>query len=356
MPAQKTKSALMAKYGAKLDSAVKTHAGDETKTRGFTSLPGGIRNGIAKLTECGFAQVAAGKTNAGEYYFRAAGVVVEPEQVTTKDGPVKVKGLQTSTLEMVCDTKTQKGKVTTIEEHVVNILNTMRLLAGDEFTADADGSKLEDLAAALEATNVKDGGLYFNFTTSESAGDPTEGYLPRVWENWGKGIPDYVPSANGDGVQDNSGDGSTGGPNATAQATDEPDLDALAEAADGEDEDARVSLQEIAKAAGIDEEALTAADNWAAVVELIKGATVDNTSATEPAEFVPKKGQIYNYKVIDAKTGKPAKDVKTKKEKKPVEVEVKAVNAAKKTVDLVNNSDKTTVYKDVPYDALESGE
>ena len=127
MPAQVTKSALAAKLGARGDKAIKEHRGDAT-TYGLQRLPGGISNGVARLTDCKFDTVGEGKRNAGEFYFRAAGVVLEP---STNDKGVPVRGLQTSIMEMLCDTTTADGKKTTMEDHVANILNELRKLGGD---------------------------------------------------------------------------------------------------------------------------------------------------------------------------------------------------------------------------------
>ncbi len=69
MPPVKGTSKLAAKYGAKLDQAVKAHAQDETDY-GFIRLPPGIVNGIAQLTKCYFDEYKTGK-NKGEMYFRA---------------------------------------------------------------------------------------------------------------------------------------------------------------------------------------------------------------------------------------------------------------------------------------------
>ena len=60
MPANTGQSGLMGKLGAQLNSAVTEHANDELTLSGFADLPPNV-NGVAKLTECKFKQVADGK-------------------------------------------------------------------------------------------------------------------------------------------------------------------------------------------------------------------------------------------------------------------------------------------------------
>lgn len=187
-----TKSMLAQKYGAKADKAVQQHAEDETRT-GFQKLPGGILGGIAQLVVCKFDQYKTGDYT-GDYYFRCAGVVIQPHTVQTKDGPMMVAGLQTSIMVPVCNTKNKAGDVTTQEENLSSILNHMRMLGGDEYTKGAGIDDLEALAAGLEATKDSDHPIYFKFSTS--LGEATKQYPnPRVFENWHgtKGLEDYTP-------------------------------------------------------------------------------------------------------------------------------------------------------------------
>ncbi len=198
MPAQTGKgSGLAARYGNKLDQAVQQHAADETNY-GIIRLPGGINPGIAQLEQCYFAQYKSGD-HEGEYYFRAMGTVISPESVTTRDGLCPVKGMQTSIMHPVCDTRNQAGDVTTQEEHIQDILMEMRRLAGEQYTVGATGRDLEALAAGIQEAHP-----YFWFSTSLGKASP-QYPTPKVFENWHgiKGLESYVePDPNGGQVDD----------------------------------------------------------------------------------------------------------------------------------------------------------
>lgn len=363
MPAQHGKSPILAKYGAKLQEAVAKHAKDKTDY-GFQRLPGGIIGGVAKLTECGFAQykpgsnmkTAEGKSAVGEWYWFARGVVVEPNSVTNKDGTIPVRGLQTGIMEPLCATKNAKNEVTTTEEHVATILNEMRKLAGEDFVD--EGTPLESLCEQLAAA-----GIYFRFSTSQA--DPTPQYPnPRVFENWNgaKGMGDYVPPSEVS-VHDAtapSANGAAHAPEAKAAAVDdEPDLDALADAASNQYQEAIDKLSELGRAAGLSDADMEAADTFAAVVEMIRaagevatGSDEEGASATdEPAD--PVKGEVWKYQPLDPKTKKPLTDPKTKKPRKAVEVEVVAVDAKTRTCTVKDLTTKA-VTKGVSFDALEA--
>lgn len=393
MAKQVVKSGLAAKYGSKLDTAVKTHAEDET-TYGQMDLPGGIKGGIAQLTKCYFDQYKTGDYK-GEYYFRAQGIVIEPK---SHEG-LPIAGLMTSYMEPVCDTinKTKK-ETTTQEEHIDRILNEMRKLGAE--TKGASGSDLESLAAGLEQSKP-----YFRFETSVGAATP-QFPNPRVFHNWygSKGLEDYVPDE-APAVEDNTA--ASGGDEppteSPAAAQSEEDWDALAASADGGDAEAQQTLEALAIAAGVDPSVI---DDWAGVVAAMRegapgeveggseeavdwvalgeeGDTDDGQEARDklqeaataagldpdsypswaelgaalaegspedaPAEeeIAPEVGNIFFYKPVDPKTKKPAK--------KAIECEVKAVFAAAKKVNLLNLDDKKTSYKSIPWSELEQG-
>lgn len=366
MPAQTKQSGLLAKYGSKLDAAVKTHAADETNF-GIVNLPPGIPNGIAKLTKCHFAQYKTGK-NEGEYYFRAEGVVVEPTSVEVDGRPFTVAGLHTSVMIPVCDTTSQAGKTTTTEEYVARILNEMRKLGAE--TAGAGAAQLEQIAAALQ-----EAGPYFNFSTSVRKA-MQEGQADGVWENWNgrRGLDDYAPPEDG-GVQDASpmadrtpesanvaakvigngksatipGKGKGGGATGakvedtyTDADTGGDDIDDLIAQAEGGDTDAQDTLRERAKANGYTDEDVDATKTWDELKPMLAGPKEADAGAAADDEFKPEKGNVFFYGV---------RDVKTKKTKK-VECEVQSVNADTETVVLRNMTDKKTLYKDVPWAEL----
>lgn len=356
MPPTKTQSKLMAKYGNKIAVAAAKHANDEIDW-GFQRLPGGIANGIAKLKECGFGVVAAGKTNAGEYFFRAMGVVVSPKEF---------EGAQTSILEMVCDTKNGKGEVTTTEVHVARIQNEMKKLAGP----DLDVSDLEAAAELLAAA-----GPYFKFSTS--LGTATQQYpTPRVFENWHgtKGLEDYVPDTDA-GVVDNTakaptsnGKPATKPPAKAAAKAPEPEpepegeflgdmsVESLLEMAGGDGEHAEPAqqrLKELAIAAGHSEEDVDAAEDWDAVASMVDNPPAEEEEVAEEVaeeveeEWSPAKGETYKFKPVDPKT---------KKRGKAIEVQITAVDAKTQTVTMVDSDTKRKTFKGVKWTDLESAD
>jgi hypothetical protein len=94
------------------------------------------------------------------------------------------------------------------------------------------------------------------------------------------------------------------------------------------------------------------AENWAAVVELIRAGGKEDTESEEPAEepeeapWEPVKEEVYHFRPIDPKSKKPVK--------KPVEVEIVSVDKKTKTVALKSLDDPKRTWKGVKWDALES--
>lgn len=352
MPANRVQSGLVAKYGKKIGDAVKTHANDEIDY-GFQRLPAGITNGVAKLTKAYFAEYKNG-TNKGEFYFRAEGVVVEPESVMVNGTPMAVQGLTTSIMEPVCTTTTQANKVTTQDEHIASVMNEMKKLGGQFQGGGAE--ELEAMAAALA-----EAGPYFRFSTSPRAPRPGSNDPPGVWENWYgiKGLENYEPPQAGGAVRDNTGGGraaSINGKHATA-AEPEPadeyredgDIDSLAERAAADDKEAQVQLKEHAVNAGWDADEVDNADSWDDVLNMVKNPKEGGgEEAEEPQEEQIKVGDVYKYR--PAVKGPGGKETKAKK---AVEAKVTAINAKAGTVDLKNLTDGKSIYKAVPVGELE---
>ena len=124
-------------------------------------------------------------------------------------------------------------------------------------------------------------------------------------------------------------------------------------------------LQTLALEAGFTKEKIDEADNWSALASMIieAGSSSPNEEGEEtPAEeeeageteetseeWEPAKEEVYKYSTT-------AKGPNGKPMKKKVEVEVTAVNKAKRLVTLKSLADGKTVYKDVSWDALEANE
>jgi hypothetical protein len=153
-------------------------------------------------------------------------------------------------------------------------------------------------------------------------------------------VPDgYVPpSARGEtpGVTDRSDQPNGQQEQAAPPSADDIDLDALAAAADAGDEEAREQIHEVARNLDInvDDEAVggpyVAAANFAEAVAFVKAVqagelAADGTDPNAPAEPVgPAVGDTAKYRLRDAK-GNPLKDVKTKKERPAIDVEITAM-------------------------------
>jgi hypothetical protein len=133
------------------------------------------------------------------------------------------------------------------------------------------------------------------------------------------------------------------------------DLDSLAERADAgaaagtPDDDAEQALTDAALRAGLDNDVVTNAPSWAALVEMIRGG-VPAADAAQPAdepqedgEWQPAVGEVHLYAPVNPRTRQPGK---------PVECDVTAVDEASQTCDLLNLVDRKTTYKKVPWAAL----
>lgn len=329
MAGQVVKSVLAAKLGSKAAAAVKKHKNDETKLPGGGSLPDGIENGIAQLTECKVDVYKEGQQK-GQPYFYAAGIVVAPEE----HGGIPIKGLRTSIMEPLCDTPGRKRA--TFDDHMAECLNQLRLL-GYDTTQMESGEDFEAACAALKEIQP-----HFRFRTwkgkKETTG-PYAGREPRVNEVWmgqveyggdGTTADDATTDATaGDDavVDDTPADNDSAQGEANAAGDDSgPDLDALVAKAEKKDKTARQELTDLALAAGVDQDAIDNAEDWAAVAAMIReggsGATAEEPKAEE---FVPEVGSVYYYTQTDPKTGKPLTDPKTKKPKR-IEVEVTKVD------------------------------
>lgn len=327
-----------------LGQSLKNHAKDET-TYGmdFVDLPGGIRGGIAKLSDAKIGIYQKGD-NKGEQFVYLGGVVVQPKTAVNtvkiwKDGGVvilsseeiEIEGQRTSLMLPLCDTTKVDGTVIESDEHIKDALNELRKLGGEECTEGLDTEEgLADLLKVLVAS-----GIHFKFGTSSSAPTPTYPE-PRVWENW-HGATDYEPEED-DGMSDATGSDEPEPKNNDA-GDDIPFEDeaneVLADKADGGDEEAAEVLAARARDAGIDPDEPA---NWAKVAEAIAEAAEEKPEPEDdPGNFEPVKGETYLYK--------------PPRKRNPVKCEVTAVFAKKETCNL-RNLDTKQSYKSVSWDNL----
>jgi hypothetical protein len=337
--AKKQRSGLAAKLG---DEARRRWDEKKAEAAAFGAggdLPAGIEGGIAQLVECKFSQYEKGD-NEGEYFFYAAGIVLEPQEV----GNVRVAGLRTSIMEPMCDTPTRKRA--TVADHLEWVQNELKKLGIDCNEVDVDD--VEQVAQA-----VKKARPYFRFRTwkgSPQTTGPYAGQEPRVQHEW-RGVCDYdAASGEASGVDDQTAEEPADEPElpkkeepkkpAKTTAGPSQSLKALGQVADGGNESAQAKIADKAKDAGIDPEEFA---TWAEVVEAIeaKASEPEETAEEEDAEgdddWSPEKGEVYLYK--------------TKGAKKPAECEITQVFPGKRLVN-VKMLDDDKALKAVPWDDL----
>lgn len=321
MAKQQVKSGLAGKLGGNVQATeieVKAPGGG-------ANLPPGIENGIAELVDCRFSQYKDGKM-AGEYFFLAAGVVLNPDGTNSPwlvDGK-PVDGLRTQIMEPMCDTPDRGGEKArkTQQEHYNWVVNQMGLLLGkkpgDKFTIEPEdleavAEQIKDMKPCFrfrtfafdrEVIAKKPNGKYGLFTEdskgnrkpSKNLGEwPTEekareankyaGRDPMVFETWAGACEDprhSVDSTADSRVQDDT-------PDELEVPTDEPvdesvneeqdvpfgdDLDDIVAAANGDDADvAQQAIDKLGKLAqdvGYTLKQVTAAKDWESVAQMIR--------------------------------------------------------------------------------------
>lgn len=403
MPAQRSKSAFAAAMGSKYLASFNKHKDEDTVLGGggFSNLPGGINNGVARLKSAEIRQIPKGRTDEGKWQFFAVATVLRPREHLNDNTFISIP---------LYDTPTRARK--TFDENFDYLLKQLRVLGVD--TASIDPHAIEDSLQELV-----DQAPCFKFRTWQ--GEPaTEGkYAGKpalVNHYWDNGLCDE-PVDDDDGVEDGTAEATapsrngrtqTGGGRRqeVAEAFNEfeesqaeegdaedtvagDDLDALAEKAEVDDDDdpevldARDKLLAAATDAGIDDDTAARTEPWSALVDLIReaqeagseaaveeeeeepappprssptGAARKATATKAPAKFqqragaapakaaTPVAGNAYFARPTDPRTKRPART--------PVEVEVTKVDARTKTVDCRNLDDGKTLYRGVAWSAL----
>jgi hypothetical protein len=338
MPVQKSKNPLFQKIADKARKSHEAHKAEPVKLGGGGDLPAGIEGGVAQLVDCHFGTYATGP-NKDQPFFYAAAVVVEPPEhkgSRTKIGPMPL-----------CETKSMAGKVTPFDDHYARMLNEFKKLGVK--TEEIGFDDLETVAEALQSE-----GPYIRFRTWQ--GQATEQYPnPRVNEDW-RGRCEY--SGNGEAassaVVDNTGKDQ---PEKADEVPFGDDLDALADAANKGDADAKTKIAQRAEAAGVKEES-DAADGWEDSVEIIRKAEGEGKTQgdDEPAadeKPAPVVGELYWWKSPKA-DGEKTKEYNARK---AVEGEVIKVNERARTVQMKNLATQRPIQfkgktADIPFDEL----
>lgn len=358
MPRQSGRSVLIEKLGDKLRKAAEVHRMDDVDY-GNMDLPAGIEGGVAQLTDCRFMPIKAGKINAGQLMFYAAGIVKAPNE----HGGVPIEGLRTSITEPLYNTPQRGEGRKTLADHVGRVQNYLKMLGADPDDLTAD--KLESTAAALSEAKP-----HFRFRTwkgSKQTSGPYKDQEPRVNHQW-SGVCDFSANGEAEAVIDETDEEAETEETESAETGAEESakvgefaIDELTEQADADDEEAQAKLREIAVEAGVTEAKIDGAKNWAAVAKFIEAAREEGEDETadksdedsedeeeEEAAAVPAKGEVYGYRPKDPKTKKLVK--------KPIECKVVSVDKEAATCTLKNLDNVKIVYEDVPFDKLEEVE
>jgi hypothetical protein len=401
MPVQHATGGLVGKLGMQLKTAFEAHKNDEITLMGGGDLPP-INGGVAQLVECKFDVIKEGKEGAGNYFFFARGIVIEPKEVP---GFGSVEGMGTSIIETIADTPNKGRK--TIGEHIAWVMNEMRKLGIDTADPNFTYDRLEDTAALLKELRpyfrfrtwvgkrqevmqkgngwwVDTKGPYASKEAAEKA-NPFAGKEPRVTHDWRGVILDYVPPEAGAAVDDQTQapGPKTGTATANGQATQrtaaaqpsvrqtappatrtrtttvappppvvevpplEGDLDSLVNRSNEGDLEAQGELMRMAGEAGWPEDDITGAASWEDVLKMVlepkEGTEELPVEETVPEEIVPEVGNVFIYTPMDLKTKKPGN---------PVECEVKTVDARLKRVSLQSLENSKVVFKAVPWESL----
>src|SRR5574343_207411 len=241
--AKKQRSGLAAKLGDEARRRWDEKRAEAAAYGAGGDLPAGIEGGVAQLVECKFSQYEKGD-NEGEYFFYAAGVVLEPAEF----GGMRLAGLRTSIMEPMCDTPTRKRA--TVADHLEWVQNELKKLGVDgDALPDSDSLDLEALAQA-----VKDAKPFFRFRTWKGQAQTTGPYAgqePRVQHEW-RGICEYdADTGQASGVDDRTADEPEEEPVPEAgeakkapvkKTGDNRSLRALGEVADGGNESAQSKI------------------------------------------------------------------------------------------------------------------
>lgn len=135
MPAQTSKSGLLAQYGDEFVEAFNEAKDTPVQLSQGAQLPPGINNGVAHLTDLVIGEYQSGKWK-GQAYFRAAATVVYPDTHTWRDAAgnqqtMHVAGRKTQIgPEPLCSTPNRGGDRSrkTLKEHLKWVIDHLRQL------------------------------------------------------------------------------------------------------------------------------------------------------------------------------------------------------------------------------------
>lgn len=360
MPAQVVQSLLMKKLGSEFVKAHEEFKNVKPEPKG--ELPGGIRNGIARLVNCKIVEIAKGKTNEGQLMFYASGSVVLPLE---HDG-IPIKGLFTQIMEPIFATPTRTRK--TVAEHIKWVYGELASLG-----LSLGSLKPDTIEQAMEA--LRKSPPYFRFhtwqppkaTTGKYAGKDT--MTMHFWD----GKVDYKPDTATDKknavadsspiveppVPDSLPDEHPEAPDKDTKIREQPtqtagdidpdmidkgDIDSLAMLADdNQDLVAGQSLIDQALSVGVTKKQTDDAKTFKEIAELIKAAK--NPSQNGDGSIEIGMGEHWKFYPPDPRT--------KEKSKEAITGEIIHIDEASNTVNLKNIANTKFIYKNVPVDQLE---
>jgi hypothetical protein len=403
MPGQVQQSISFASRAAEIANLGKTILARDPEI-GRPQVPPGINNGIVRLTDCRYALIDKEGETKGKPQWIATAVILLPRT----HGNTKTEGMTFSRSVPLYDTPRSGGKRKSFGDHFTFVVDNLRALGVlDKMMVNEQGL-LDDAKIQAAMAMLKKAAPCFHFRSWRGKQQDIEQSANGSWiltgdkndRSWptreaaetanpyaGKerlvniewlGRCDAPPEVEAaahvvDQTGKPSGNGLAGAGQQTfnefqgggggASTVNMDDYEALIELAVQETaagEAAAERLTSAGLAAGMSQKEIQEADSWDAVVQRIRAGapSAPTASATQTAaaedqgEPPPVLRKVYRYRPIDPNTGKPAVNPKSKKPLK-VEAKVTKVNTADRTVNLLNQDDQKTTYKDVSWDALE---
>lgn len=362
MPPQTQKSPLWQRLGERAIRAWDHHKGEEIRW-GAEQLPNGIVGGIARIVLVQEGEFKAGTPMAGHPFVTIQGTAITPVEFKT----VKVQGKRVSNTIPLCDTPSRTipgsfGQLEgTLENWVMYLMDEFRKL---EIDVGPGMQYLENYISALMQLKPCTRFSTNGYTPKPTATNPSPQEMVFVQFD-GKCLP---PANMGDGTVDNTGKGvspngavshiqpqqvnrlantAVSQPEPHIEYNDQSDMDSLALRADPpmSEKDAQDTLEEMARKAGIAQEAINDAPSYATVVEMMRKPSPHQKATPVAEPIVPKVDEIYNYLPTDGKTGVKAT--------KSVEVKIVDVNLSAKTCTIKLVDNQKVRYKNVPFGELE---
>lgn len=175
------KSALFGKLQKRVKGSVAQMKKKEPKARG-QSLPGGIRNGIARLSSCKFGET---NNDTKDPFVSYTGIVHEPPEHAGQRATTRITFKDTTSF--------PNGK--TVDQRIEEFFSDVQLLGGDI----SECENVEDVFDVLEALCQE--APFYKFSTMQMQATP-QNPNPMVLVFCGGAAPDYEPADDGETVEE----------------------------------------------------------------------------------------------------------------------------------------------------------